>query len=481
MFLGHLTKPDLETKPALHQRDRASNSLLALLEVVDACEKRPSLREPTAQKLARALPGIMTWVYLVLSLRPDEWSEGSSYTIQDPTAHENIILALLRFTQMHETLHQAVTSNVSIIDFAVMSWVVTSGKLPLLYAAGNHRTCGAVDPIISLIRIISDKNPMGLANVVLSGRICSPELFFVRASQRMWMLVKPDTLPHVCHVEDIPVDANMCRITLIVEVLIYRLPDLAVPMLESMSPAYFMDALVRTADRSALIGCPIGRVRFLEHIFDSVIRVARWAELRSSFFIPTAKSVISSGAIRLVGSYITLPDDEHATTALESLKTLIQLVLNWVTFPSLIGSVSSATSQHLISRSAELKDESAMKGEVLKVLNALFYFHLWQTPAGRLHSCDNMAVSTLFARSYDAPIYLCVQHKTNSDEARSDEPQLGGTCSGCRSVAYCSASCQRQDWQFLHRHECREMRREYLGMSRFVFYRFTSENTRIYR
>ncbi|KAF6743775.1 hypothetical protein DFP72DRAFT_858416 [Ephemerocybe angulata] len=52
------------------------------------------------------------------------------------------------------------------------------------------------------------------------------------------------------------------------------------------------------------------------------------------------------------------------------------------------------------------------------------------------------------------------------------------TCSGCRSVAYCSAECQKEDWLRFHRQECREASftrrdRKALGMSSPVCYKGT--------
>lgn len=275
VFLGHLKEPDTDKEPGFHQLNRASICLLALLDVIEACKLRPSLSELSVQKLLPALQGIVHWAHLVLSLRRDEWSEGSNYTIQDFTTHENFLLALLGLTEMHETLHQAVTSDLRVIELCVMSWVATHGKVPLLYAGGNHRNCHSVDAIISLVSLISSRSPMELAGVILSGRICSPGLFFLRGSQRMWMLLKPDIIPNICHVEEIPIDSNMAQLTLIVDTLVDTHPDLVVPMLETLTPAYFMDALVKVRVRSSLFTCHVGRIHFLEHILDCAVRVCK--------------------------------------------------------------------------------------------------------------------------------------------------------------------------------------------------------------
>lgn len=432
-----------------------------MLEVSHACKLRPFLCEQTSQKILAALPGVVSWIYLVLSLRRDEWGEGTHYTIQDLTAHENIVLALLGFTEIDETLHQAVTSDLRIIEFSVMSWVATSRSAPLLYAGGNHRNCGSVDAIVSLVRLIADRSPVDLANAVLSGRICSPELFFLRASQRMWMLVKPDALPHVCHAEDIPIDVNMLRITLIIDVLVDTLPGLVQPLLESLSPTYFMDALVRASGLSSEFPCHVGRIYFLEHLLDCVVRVVRWAELRSSFFVPMAKGIISGGIVQLMATCITLPDDTCSTASIEPLETLIKLVLNWATSASLTELVSKAVDQHLRPTLSEMNDESVLRDTVLRALRKQFQLDFCWTPSRRLRHCDNIAVRMPFMW----PVALSnalAQHRSHTSGIRDAKPQLSGTCSGCRSVAYCSASCQRQDWQF-HRHECQQMRSEYLG------------------
>ncbi|TEB24321.1 hypothetical protein FA13DRAFT_1325471 [Coprinellus micaceus] len=48
-----------------------------------------------------------------------------------------------------------------------------------------------------------------------------------------------------------------------------------------------------------------------------------------------------------------------------------------------------------------------------------------------------------------------------SETAPEAKPQEEHACSRCRSVVYCSAECQREDWRAFHRTECAEMAKEY--------------------
>ncbi|KAJ3543357.1 hypothetical protein NMY22_g3169 [Coprinellus aureogranulatus] len=448
IFLGHLREPDPAVKLASYHRACAYECILALLDIAKACKVRPSLLELSVGRIVQVLPGIVHWIYLTLGLRDDEWCPGSTYAFQDFVEHEEVMLALLEVAKLHEKARNAITSNLSLIDFSVMSWVATRNRLPVLYPEGNHKTCYAVDPTIDFLYLISDNRPTELASALLSGRICSPGRFFLQASQRAWMLADPNLLPHISHTEDIPVDRNLDRVARTIDALVNTHPDLALPMLESMSPACIMDALVRSMERSSLIGCAVGRVHYLEHILGDAVLVAGWVETDSSFFIPTSKSVISSGLIRLLGYCITLPDDTHATVATEDLLTLIKHVVNWSTSPNLLQLVSSAVSQHLVPKLAELKDESVLKGAVDNALHMIDHFNTHWGSSRSVQLCDNMA------------------HKWKG-HSQDTQDQSSGTCSGCHSVAYCSTSCQRHDWKTFHRNECRGMRSEYLDSKHF--------------
>lgn len=399
VFLGHLREPDPVLRPDVNQRFCAYLSLLALLQVTEACKRRPSLSLITAKKLVPALGGILTWIYLVLCLERSQWCEGYPYGFQDVVKYEDIVHILLGISGIDEGIQSALVTNDLLIDLSVIAWVAAPGGHPLLYASGNHLSAeysdGPEEPTITLLHLIADRNPKALSTVIMNGRICAPERLFVRASQRMWTLVKPSILPHLHHVSEVPTeDLNFTRVVRIIKVLVDTAPDLIVPMLETMVPVYFMDALVQASSRSCSIECSSGRMDYLVNLLELAVHVAGWAGLRSANFAPIAKGLVSGGIVRLLGACAFLSQDRP--DSVRPFRTLTRLLMNWATSPSLFKSVSSEMSPYLfVLLGVEGCDEDSINlGVVSEALrDDGLLWRSWSKPE-RLRPCDNLAVRT---------------------------------------------------------------------------------------
>lgn len=381
------------------QRSRAYSSLLSLTQVAVALARRPSLCLQAAKKLLPAIEGIMAWTYLLLHLRRNEWYEGYSYTFPDFDMHKNIMLTLMDITFIHEMVEVAVTAHPLVVDFAVVSWVAaTSQGHALVYPSGYcSMDAGSRDapeePTIALLHLISRKNAPALAEAILSWRICSPHLFFRRGSQRMRSLIKINTLPGLGHVSDTPMeDLNFARTVMSVKALVDATPDLVVPLLESRTPAHFMDALVRAGERADLIECRTGWIDCVDSLLVLAGHVASWAELQSSTFSSTVKTILSSGVVRLLEKGLELPKD-RSKEAWKPWTALLQRIVKWAySSPSLLRLVWTAVAEHLSPCRSDLPEGSIIEWIFIGEIEPLHLFFHHHGDFRGLTLCDNSMV-----------------------------------------------------------------------------------------
>ncbi|KAJ3532513.1 hypothetical protein NMY22_g7713 [Coprinellus aureogranulatus] len=425
-FLCHLRTTATVTGLDQYSRWRAYLCIHALIELTVGCQRRPSTTSRTVQRLIDALPGIVSWVYPVLGIERDKWSEAVRYELSDPIAHGKVAMALLRVCNINKATVHAVTGNALVADLCVMWWAATMKGQPMLYAASirsNSGDDGAVDPAIQLLELIERLDPNRLAERIESGKICSSKLFFEHASQRMQLLAQPHTIPHLSHLPEVSVETlNLNAIVGMVDGLIIQDRSLDVTLLESGAPKLFMDALVRSAKRSSLLPLHYNRRKYLADHLNLAEVVVTWANLRASYAIRVTKDLITAGVLELLGLCAPFLD-VNESSALKSRKNwdhILQMLMWCSTTPRIISLMRQGLLQHITPLVPEQGIPSYWRHLALHSVQALGFLARYSNKAHR--------------------------HKLKKAQG---------------SVIDDSAQ-RKEDWDAYHRLQCRGMRSEYL-------------------
>lgn len=185
-----------------------------------------------------------------------------------------------------------------------MWWVVTRDGHPLIYTSGSHNSTSddesGRDAIANLAYLISCRNSQGFAAAIRRGDVCSPELFFTRASERMQLLVRLRTLPHLSHLHasTLETDNFQCIIGS-VNAVIHVNRQLVTDLLRTAAPQRFMEVLVAARLQGLFTDSDTRRAEVEGDILGFTRIVAEWASFSSHFHISIVKGFVSNSSSRI--------------------------------------------------------------------------------------------------------------------------------------------------------------------------------------
>ncbi|TEB28690.1 hypothetical protein FA13DRAFT_1735514 [Coprinellus micaceus] len=460
-----------------HQCAAVLPCLAALQDVVAACNSS-SMAAPTAKRISSALDDIIYWMCIAMRVPFD----GGDRVPQDTSwmmdvshnyaIHSASTVFLAKLALFDEGILQKLASDPLILDLCVMWNVVTRGGAPLLYPAGYSTTKGqGYEPITGLTTLILKKNYTGLAAALQSRAVCDPELFFTRAAQRMDLLGRLNTLPHLSHLPAINVEAfNVSQVIAMTNSLVHTEPDLAKTMLETGAPGKFIEALAKAAYRYSLSDTltPTVRTTCLERTLFYAKLVVAWSTLRPEFYLPTMKDLIAKGVIHLLGNCLNITG---TTPSLgegigqeewsEQFEALVHNILPWATSPELVNPLRSAVALCITAKKLQVMDANPERKHIVsRVVTIVDRYALYSDRERRVQVCDNLNH---------------IARETGAKARRFVEKM----CAGCHLLVYCSRECQREDWEARHRDECSDMRENYLWQKYTLGARY-SHNSRTF-
>jgi hypothetical protein len=293
----------------------------------------------------------------------------------------------------------------------------------LLYSAGYHTVKGqGHEPVISLTALILKKNCTGLAAALQRRAVCDPKLFFTRAAQRMDLLGRLNSLPHLSHLPELNVEVfNVSRVIATTNSLVNTEPDLAKVMLEIGAPGKFVEALEEAAYRYLLCSSltPADRTTCLERTISCAKLVVARSTLRPEFYLPTMKDLIEKGVINVLGYCLNMTSTPSLEEGIgqeelsEQCEALVRNILPWATSPELVSPLRSAV-EVCLRETVELPvtntDPERGHDIASRVVTIVDRYALYSDREKRIHVCDNINVGSPYP-----------QHKLNecSDGSRS--------------------------------------------------------------
>ncbi|TEB28665.1 hypothetical protein FA13DRAFT_1735500 [Coprinellus micaceus] len=440
---------------------RAYIALVVLLEVSSACESNlRTLAIPTAEKLIPSFKGILYWMCAILHLRPSSnlsLLEGiTRMDVDEPQPHEVCASVLLSIGAIDPSLERKILLHPLVINLSLMWWIITRDGHPLVYVLGSRNSTSdedsGHDPIITLAHRIFIHNPKGSTTAVQTGYVCSPRLFFTRASERMQLLVNLPRLAHLAHVEASALEIdNLQSIVAVVNTIIQTDTQLVVPMAKASTPHGCMKALVSARLQGLFMDSDSRRAEVEGALLKLARDVAKWALLSGCRYYPQiVKSFVNDPATRvsrLLGDFTSVYITPSRNPRYEPFEHLLQSLLGWA--------FKSPTILTLV--------HAALQTDIPKI--GLF--------AGTIASPERTAILlhvisqvACLSPKADPSVWPCIcdnsNHKSCFGRAMKEAaPSM--VCSQCLSVTYCSQNCQREDWENHHRKECRSMRKEYFA------------------
>ncbi|TEB28666.1 hypothetical protein FA13DRAFT_1775865, partial [Coprinellus micaceus] len=171
---------------------RVYTGLSILIDISTACQTKPILAAPSAKKLIPALKGILFWTCAVLNLEPslDLTLSGGITKMDvtdDPKPHNICASAILKVVDIHPSFGKQDPlpparpgPGCDVVDRYTRR---KPGALHLGMHNSSPDDPGGRDSIISLLHLITLRNPGGLARAIQSGHVCSPDVFFRRAAE----------------------------------------------------------------------------------------------------------------------------------------------------------------------------------------------------------------------------------------------------------------------------------------------------------
>ncbi|KAF5323988.1 hypothetical protein D9611_008404 [Ephemerocybe angulata] len=454
VFLLYLQVPEPGFQPTRHQVECAEISFFALLEVVRGSQEYDeSLADATGERLATAFKGILCWICCILNLRPDMWPLTLVHEL--PTnkvqVHDAVASLLLVLCQVHPSVHNIAVTDNFFIELCLMWWVATDQGEPLLYPTGHRnnptdKDGEGRDLIICLMELAIQANPKGMATCIKSERICTPQLFYLKAARRMVLLSRINQLKHLSHYPNITAENyNLRCMGVLTDNVTIPDPALYEVMMETRIPELYMEALEMISSRSWLASSDYHKKKCFGEILHISQTVIAWTAMRASHVVSTTRGVVEKGLVRLLGNTMCVADEQQN----KPWEFIFQVLVSLSTSPKIIALLDPVFTQYIYPKLHSLAEKNVAKGLVTPAISTLKAFASYLDKKTRIRICDNL------------------DHRARTGAvAQGRRPQKEMTCSTCHSVVYCSKKCQREDWEARHRDECHAMAREYLETKR---------------
>ncbi|KAJ3539125.1 hypothetical protein NMY22_g4875 [Coprinellus aureogranulatus] len=372
----------------------------------------------------------------------------------------------------YEDLQEEVKSAMS--DVAVAWWTCLIDGEPPIYPSGRRGGNGpyddSTDDSTELLSKLydSDKQSKDLAAAIMNGAICSPQTFVERTLGRMRAFGRLQALNHLSHFPPETFEgSNMSRVVGITNRLILCDAELYRLFLENGTPGVYLkvlSSLGESLEEIVTAGALPGEsdinpgfreciARYIGLLLISARYVLTWAYTSDSNVLQHMKDGISNGAVELVRSGIVLRSSE-VRGELDDVFDILGLYAPYVkVFPDLFEKVTTHVRPHYPPPSEKLRGattglqsastyRSVSIGHDIECLDMMAQF---SDKSHRERLCDNL------------------NHWGSNAGQDDSKLQSEYTCSFCRSVVYCSARCQKEDWHALHRAECHQMYRDYVA------------------
>ncbi|KAJ2917983.1 hypothetical protein MD484_g2440, partial [Candolleomyces efflorescens] len=423
IHLTYLLPP--KHSPSQHEVNLAYQSLLNLMDADGWCSRHPSLREATALRIQDTLDGIIFWMYGLQAI-PGRWST-QTLSITTPRrlqVYEQCARALQALYGVHDMLYQACLHNDLVQEMCIGWWVMSYHDGPPYYPFGHpsppdkpdHQM---VDTVTQLFWSTVRGNPQIIANKILEGSVCSPEMFVHQTLERMRVLTVLHELEHLslAHPEAIELCCIQC-ILLITDMLIQADFRVAQHFMRVDAQVVYMGVLVETSNRLCAQK-PIEqseakmRSRSVMDVLLYSLCTVRWQSIVSSNILGRAKGVITQGIVQIIANAIKVASTLGEDSSFSVYRKIFDGLTVYSTYPSVLNKLLREIKRHLGSYHSNLLRGSSERVILDRWMSTYEIFSVKHHPKDREVVCDNM-----------------------------DE-------------------CQKADWSSRHRTECPWLRKEY--------------------
>ncbi|KAJ3518474.1 hypothetical protein NMY22_g13655 [Coprinellus aureogranulatus] len=335
----------------------------------------------------------------------------------------------------------------SILAVAWWATPVLPASLPI-YPDNKRRAASKEedgDAPMVLFGSITERNAKGLAQTVMDGGVCDPEVFVQRTIQRMQCLLQLNKLDHLKHLPNDTLEIVSMECAVIsLDHLIKAEPALGrLVVLMPGALRAIVSCLVVVSNRLYRDELPTDengfkkRVRRLMRVLIMAKSVVDWATDNTNRIASNVRILLEAGLFRILGNaapFLGEVSGKQHTTA----DMIFCALAPYALFPGTMDSFIREFHSTLNPRLRRLPAVSSA--------NRIGY--MGSTVQGLIPLKDLLAMAALDR--------LC-------DNMDANVHQRGAEliCSGCHLVPYCSKECQRQDWKAFHRHECPSLLRLY--------------------
>ncbi|KAJ3531965.1 hypothetical protein NMY22_g7940 [Coprinellus aureogranulatus] len=358
-------------------------------------------------------------------------------------AHSLVGQLFLLLPQANPRLLSQFSRLPCMLDLAIALWIARDRGCPVLYPQGLPSKTALVaeagDYALDLFQKLTQDNPRGMANAILDGRICEPQLFVKHAVRRMTSLMSVHQLPHLTNVRRPTVElGNAQHIVYSMKSLMEEEDSLRVMLMRtSRYTERFMQALATMAKRLSERELKKDaeqveqRVRYMLEVVELTECVVGWVAKTSTNIVRNMRRVMDAGGIFIFGQCVPFVSDQRYHRVDTIFRTMVPYALYRRTMGLFVAAVSDLASPRLL----KTPNSSFRKGSTGSVVMSLVPLRELLEGGSQRNLCDN------------------IQHK--SSPRRHVVPADGEKiCGACRSVSYCSKECQAADWNKHHRLEC---------------------------
>jgi hypothetical protein len=234
----------------------------------------------------------------------------------------------------------------TLINIALVWWTALFEGEPPMYPIG--RPCGdphapATDVPILVFLSLLRQDTKGMISSIMGGNICTPEIFVQRTLQRVRLLPKLNTLPHLSDLPPCTMEVKnigfLCDIAGLAMRSEERLRGL---FMKKGAPGIYMKACstlgMALEARSVANGTQSIDTQEATHI-ESLLRVSQrvveWATLSTTSTLHHVTDVVNNGVVKLVGSGKTLRPNEKQGTLDKVFETISLCASFSDVFPSI--------------------------------------------------------------------------------------------------------------------------------------------------
>ncbi|RXW15614.1 hypothetical protein EST38_g10242 [Candolleomyces aberdarensis] len=408
VFIAHIATIDRARVPTnLKQADAGWMSFLALADLRRWILLNPPLRNQTVKRIKSVLRSIEYWAHWSIRSYPESYVDGKFVpemkTDSQVTACLNTARVFYELMVVDDELFEAMKESKDTLNLALIWWTTTSNNEPPIIAcqiASFDKDFSRGDLLTEAFFELAVQNPKGIAQALLSNRVCDVDLFTKRTIQRMRMALKLEYVNDPTYIKPGAKIENrfiQCVVDATNNVLSAD-PRIARSFIDARAPGIFMGVLsefskrmVKEYERRARLVDKSSLERMAKVVLRPAECIVTWATCISSPLFFTILDVLDNGLVEMLGNCVSMKLKSVKLEHSDSLPILLRTFNRvWSAYPKVLPTLFREYSKYLHTAALKHGYTAELTDSIMPVYLGMKNHSQYLKQKHRVDVCDHL-------------------------------------------------------------------------------------------